>query len=252
MRTVLTVGRYTDLATLWCKFALNPTGTKLPRLYERLAKRWNVSLYTVKKLVSVARRAVGRSLNVAWFENVTIDRMVNKRLRDFNVAADELEAMLTDEQLKIAHNVQHHEAPWLIELAFIHANFPEDRTALRQKILFLLKHTPTGNVISRRVDLGDGFAPEGYSPITETRTHEDGFVEQLRYVYVDAKRKVDWRISATRQQLADRYARGKLLESEIEHKERAHDCAVEAFLIEPIVGKRFLNRVLQAASSSKI
>ena len=252
MRTVLTVGRYTDLAKLWCKFALNPTGTKLPRLYERLAKKWNVSVYTVKKLVSVARRAVGRSLNVAWFENVTIDRMVNKRFRDFNVAADELEAMLTDEQLKIAHNVQHHEAPWLIELAFIHANFPEDRAALRQKILFLLKHTPTGNEVFTTVELGDAPPPVDATPFTVITPNADGSVERARRAFIFGERDVDWRTAATRQQLADRYARGKLLESEIDHKERAHDCAVEAFLIEPIVGKRFLNRVLQAASSSKI
>lgn len=254
MRTVLTVGRYTDLATLWCKFALNPTCSKLPRLYEQLAKKWGVSVYTVKKLVSVARRAVGRSLNVAWFENVMIDRMVTARCRHFNVAVDELSRILTDKQLTLAFCVPFRLATLLIDLAFALSERPEDRAVLLEQIKFVVSHAEIGNATHQKIELcADESVPlDAFTTYTVITPHEDGTVEKVRIAHIEGTRKVDWLVSANRQQLADRYARGKLLESEIDHKERAHDCAVEAFLIEPIVGKRFLNRVLQAASSSKI
>lgn len=247
-RYVLTVGRYTDLATKWCQWVLSPPGTKLPALYVQLAKQWDVSLYAVKKLVAIALDKGGRTLNVAWFDTIAIDRMANQRFRDFRVAADELARILDDEQLTVAHSVLHQDAPRLIELAFIHATFPEDRALLVPQIVSLLSGIPTGNEVFRTVELGDAPPPVDATPFTVTKTHEDGTIEHVRLAIIYETRKVDWRTSATRQQLADRYARGKFLEAENAFKKQIGERTLEAFLVEPIIGKRFLQRIRRLTS----
>ncbi len=247
-RYVLTVGRYTDLATKWCQWVLSPPGTKLPALYAQLAKQWDMSPYAVKKLVAIALSQGGRTLNVAWFDTIAIDGMVTRRYRDFNVAADELARILNHEQLKVAHSVLHQDAPGLIDLAFMHATFPEDRALLTPQIMSLLSCIPIGNEVFRTVELGDAPPPDDATPFTVTTTHEDGTIEHVRRAFIYGTRKVDWRTSATRQQLADRYARGKFLEAENAFKKQIGERTLEAFLVEPIIGKLFLQRVRRLTS----
>ena len=241
---MLTVGRYADLATKWCQWVLSPPGTKLPALYAQLAKQWDVSLYAVKKLVAIALDKGGRTLNVAWFDTVAIDRMANQRFRDFRVAADELARILNDKELTLAFCVPLQLVTLLIELAYTHANVPEDRAVLLERIKAVLSNAQIGNETHRKIALvADEPAPLDAITYTEITKHEDGTVEKVRVAHIAETRKVDWLVSATRQQLADRYARAKFSEAEYAHRMQIGERTLEAYLVEPIIGKLFLQRV---------
>lgn len=243
MRQVLTVHRFTELARLRWKRKHSP-GTTLQAMYLQLAKKWRVSLDAVKKLRTVALRNGLTRLDVDWFDTVTIDDLVSARIRFFKDSAAELEEILDREQLLTAYCVSHELAPRLLALALAHARLHSNDQALAKlRVLEIVREIQLPHKLGRFVQSEQALEPEDTIRFTAVTQQASGAIDRVKCAFIGEESIADWRSLATRQRLAESYAKGELLASKLVFNALASDCAVEAFLIEPIVGKKFLKRL---------